>query len=177
MSDSDRQDKLIKAYDQMLEHVRDWVQDVEDTTVPALEKAIDAAREKTSELAELTREETDRVSEYIRRDLVHMGEHLQGDREDLRTWFRIDMELIEDKLKDLFASVADRTTLELQQLRESALHADEWHTGHITGPGVLECQACGEQLHFEKTGHIPPCPKCNATIFKRVSSSGESGSA
>ncbi len=168
MSDTDRQDRLVKAYDQMLEHVRDWIQDVEDTTVPALEKAIDAAREKTSELAELTREESERIGEYIKRDLAHLGDHLETDQQDLKTWFHIDMELIEDKLKDLFSSVADRTTLELQQLRENASHADEWHTGHITGPGVLECLACGEQLHFEKTGHIPPCPKCRATSFKRI---------
>ncbi|PCI18096.1 MAG: hypothetical protein COB62_07115, partial [Piscirickettsiaceae bacterium] len=36
-------------------------------------------------------------------------------------------------------------------------------------PGTLECIACKQTLNFKKTGHIPPCPKCHKTEFKRHS--------
>lgn len=170
MADEDRKERLVQAYDHMLEGVRDWIQELEDATVPAIEKALDNAREKTMELNELTREEADKVGEYLRRDLLHLGEHLDEKKDDdLRSWFRMDLELIETKLADLFSSVADRTTVELERLREIASLSEFWSTGEITGPGILECTACGEQLHFSKTGHIPPCPKCHATSFKRLS--------
>ena len=170
MAEEDRKERLAQAYDHMLEGVRDWIQELEDATVPAIEKALDNAREKTMELNELTREEADKVGEYLRRDLLHLGEHLDEKKDDdLRSWFRMDLELIETKLADLFSSVADRTTVELERLREIASLSEYWSTGEITGPGILECTACGEQLHFSKTGHIPPCPKCHATSFKRLS--------
>jgi len=168
MTDHDNYDKLIKGYDQMLKRVRDWIQDVEDKTVPAIEKAIDAAREKATELGELSREEADQVSRYVQRDLLDLGEHVSVEDQDLKTWFHIDMELIEDELTDIFSSVADPTTVELLRLREIASLSDYWKTGEITGPGILQCTECGEQLHFHKISHIPPCPKCHGILFKRV---------
>lgn len=175
MADQDRKERLAQAYDHMLEGVRDWLQEVEDATVPAIEKGLDNAREKTMELMELTREESEKVGEYLRRDLLHLGEHLEDKKDqDLRSWFQIDLELIETKLADMFGSVADRTTVELERLREIATLSEYWNTGEITGPGVLECIECGEQLHFNKTGHIPPCPKCHATCFKRITTQSQS---
>ena len=34
--------------------------------------------------------------------------------------------------------------------------------------GVLTCDECGEQMHFSKAGHIPPCPKCKKGHFHRM---------
>jgi hypothetical protein len=173
MTDHENHDKLISGYDQMLKRVRDWIQNVEDKTVPAIEKAIDDAREKAMELGELSREEADQVSRYVQRDLLHLGEHIKEEDQDLKTWFHIDMELIEDELADIFSSVADPTTVELLRLREIASLSDYWKTGEITGPGVLQCTECDELLHFHKISHIPPCPKCRGILFKRVSGANQ----
>ncbi len=63
----------------------------------------------------------------------------------------------------------DKATIELEQLKRRADHLSEWHTGETTEPGALICSICGEEIHFLKTRHIPPCPKCYATLFKRAS--------
>jgi len=39
----------------------------------------------------------------------------------------------------------------------------------VAMPGTFECLNCGERVHLHKAGHIPPCPKCHHTEFKRVS--------
>ncbi|MCP4126955.1 MAG: zinc ribbon-containing protein, partial [Gammaproteobacteria bacterium] len=87
--------------------------------------------------------------------------------EEFRNWFSFDLELIENRLLEMFANVADRTRVELDALAERAREAAFYHTGEITGPGTLICTECGKALHFHKAGHIPPCSKCHATSFKR----------
>ena len=67
----------------------------------------------------------------------------------------------------LLEQAADQTKVELMKLKATAESA-EYHTGEITGPGVLMCDKCGENLHFHDAGHIPPCPKCHDTHFHRL---------
>ena len=50
---------------------------------------------------------------------------------------------------------------------EQAREASFYHTGEVTGPGTLVCAECGKELHFHKAGHIPPCPGCRGTRYRR----------
>jgi isocitrate dehydrogenase len=43
----------------------------------------------------------------------------------------------------------------------------DYRSGEITSAGTLTCNACGHEMHFKKTGRIPPCPKCHATEFRK----------
>lgn len=163
-----QQERLIQAYDRMMERVKHLTDVAEEKLRPTLAEAVEQAREKAVELGEITREEAKTVGEYFMRDMRDLGEYLNETGAELKTWLRIDLELIEARLLDLFASVADKTRVELAKLAERAREATFWHTGEVTGPGTLVCTACGERVHFHKTGHIPPCPKCHGTQFKRV---------
>ena len=170
MSSNDQQDpfdRLVAAYEKMLERVDDTFEKAQETTLPALKKNIEHAREKAVELGELTREEAEKIAGYLERDMKDAGEFLAETGEEFRDWFRFDMGLIEDRLLEMFASVADQTRLELEKLAEQARQASTYHTGEITGPGTLVCSGCGKELHFKKTGHIPPCAKCHGTEYKR----------
>jgi len=156
--------RLIEAYNRMMERVREVVGQEAD----ALRQAVDHAEEKAVELGELTREEAERIGGYLVRDLHDAGEYMAETGEELKGWLRFDLEKIEAQVLTLFAEVADKTTVELAALAERARHAGERRTGQVTGIGTLKCTACGELLHFQKTGHIPPCPKCHGTSYRRV---------
>ena len=160
----DALDRLVAAYDRMLERVHD----AEHATLPNLRKRVDVAREKAVELGELTREEADRIATYLQRDLRDAAEYLHDTGEELGAWLRFDLKLIERRVLDMFANVADRTRVELAELAERARQASLYHTGEITGPGTLYCTACGRAMRFHKAGHIPPCPSCHATQFQRA---------
>jgi len=157
-------EKLVAAYEKMLERVNK----LSDKTTPALNNAIDHARETAVELGELSREEAEKIGVYLERDMKDAADFLVETGQEFKDWFKFDVELIEARLFDMFASVADKTSLELRQLAESGKRKRLLHTGEITGPGTLLCTACGEELHFRKAGHVPPCPKCRATEFKRA---------
>lgn len=171
MSDSGRHggdERLLHAYNRMLEHIKTLGDRAEKRARPALRHLIDAAELKMIELNELTREEAVKIGAFIERDIGHAAAYLnRPQNRELIDWFRFDLGLIEARLLELFTGVADRTRLELLALEQQARRASEYHTGEISGIGTLYCSACGEALHFHATGHIPPCPKCRGTTFMR----------
>lgn len=168
-------DRLVGAYEAMLGRVSEAAETAEKKTVPWLREALGDAREKAVELGELTREEADRISRYVERDLHEAASFLAESGQEFRDWLSFDWQLMQNRMLDMFAGMADQTSQALKGFADQAREASLYRTGEITAPGVLECTVCGEELHFEKTGHIPPCPKCKATTFRRKSQRHDEG--
>ncbi len=161
--DENQPNQLVEAYIRMLERVQQRLQEPGET----IDRAITSARDQAIKTDELGQDEARRIAHYIQRDLKDLGGHLQSPEEDLKGWLHIDLSLIEASIRDLLFSVADQAGPQLA----SFAHQGEplyWHTGEITGPGVLECVQCREQLTFTEPSKIPPCPKCHDTEFVRV---------
>jgi len=157
--------KLIEAYNNMLHRIADSLSSAGDKLKPTLDESL----EEAAALNELGREEIDTISGYLRRDVEAAAQWMAEDGQELADWLRFDVEQVEARALEAFTQLADSTTLELKQLEQQANAVGEWHTGEITGIGTLVCMKCDEELHFHKTGHIPPCPKCHGSRFKRHS--------
>lgn len=171
MSKDETPQHLRQAYNLMLERAKEIMRKSGDR----LENAVDQARDTAQELGELTRDEADLLAQYVKHDLQDLGDFLSDPKGDLRAWFRMDSDLIEASIRDLLFSVADQTSVQLAEFARNAGRPGTLHTGEMTAPGVLECTNCTEQLRFTKIGHIPPCPNCHNTEFRRLreTSSGE----
>jgi hypothetical protein len=170
MSDSDPKDsqqRAIAAYNRMMDRVKTALEGSGQDTLPKLREGIAKAVRSAEQLGELSRDEAEKIAAYLQRDLHDAGEYLAETGRDLRSWLRFDVELIEDRLWDLFSSVADRTRLEWLELAQRAEKGPSYSSGEITGPGTLRCSACQQDLHFHATAHIPPCPHCHGTNFIR----------
>ncbi|MFK5914225.1 MAG: zinc ribbon-containing protein [Woeseiaceae bacterium] len=158
-------DKLLKTYHTMLDHMK-------ETALPTLSENIKRAAEKASELGEATKEEAEKLGEYIQRDFEDAGHYLSDyvakNGPELENWIKDELEFAEGQFAEVFATLADKTRLELDALAERARQVGVWRTGEITHVGILYCKSCNEALHFKKPGHIPPCPKCRGTEFKKV---------
>ena len=113
-------------------------------------------------------EEAEEIGNYIKRDINDAAEYLMETSHEFSEWLMLDIDIIEQKVLELFLSVADKTRLELEQLARPRCELSQYSTGEITGPGSLMCETCGEIIHFTTTGHIPPCPKCHKTCFRRA---------
>jgi predicted RNA-binding Zn-ribbon protein involved in translation (DUF1610 family) len=168
MHSSSTKEHLISAYHHMMERVKQALDTAEHKAIPSLEHAIHKARETAVALGELSRDEAERVGEYLKRDIHDFAEHLNKTSSEYRSWFHMDLELIEVKLLDLMTQVADKTRLELTKLATEARAPRLYNTGEISGPGSLQCCSCGETLQFTKAEHIPLCPQCHATEFIRL---------
>lgn len=171
MSDQDERgfgDRMIDAYHRMLERVKHFIEEAEKGAGPTVEHAIENAKETATELNELTREEADRIGDYIRRDLEEAATFVTRTGRELGAWLRFDLEAVERGLADIFSHAVDQTRVELEEFSRRADAMGEWHTGEITAMGTLQCKSCGELVHFQRIGRIPPCPKCHGTRFRRI---------
>ncbi|MGW8229347.1 MAG: zinc ribbon-containing protein, partial [Gammaproteobacteria bacterium] len=65
------------------------------------------------------------------------------------------------------ATVLELTSNKLHSLSEKTKEKLTYNTGEMTSAGTLTCQVCGQKIHLKETGHIPPCPKCNGTLFHK----------
>jgi ssDNA-binding Zn-finger/Zn-ribbon topoisomerase 1 len=160
-------DKLVQAYNRMMERVRHALEDAESKALPTIRHSVEKARETAVELEELTHDEAEKVAYYLKRDMQDAGRHLSESSHELADWLRFDIDRIEDQLLDLFSRVADRTSLEWLELQEELQRDPPYHAGEITGPGSLYCTTCNEALHFHHTARIPECPKCGNGTFRR----------
>jgi hypothetical protein len=43
-----------------------------------------------------------------------------------------------------------------------------YKTGEVTHGGTFICKGCEAEIHLKKPGHLPPCPKCSKTEFRRA---------
>jgi len=159
---------LVDAYNRMMARIRDTIETAEASTAPTLQKAIDDARKQAVHLEEITREEAEEIGNYIKRDINDAAEYLMETSREFSEWLMLDIDIIEQKVLELFLSVADKTRVELEQLSHPSEQVNRYHTGEITGPGSLVCMECGQMVHFNTTSHIPPCPKCHKKVFKRA---------
>ncbi len=148
-------EKTLEEFDRGRQHDR----------TPDLHQAIDQAAQ-SSDVQALAGEHAEPLAEALKKDLHAAARYLHDTGKELKDWFGFDVLLLEDRLADLFAKGADQTTVELLKLKQQAALAP-YHTGEITGPGTLVCDACGEVLHFHRAGHVPPCPRCKGTVFHR----------
>lgn len=174
MTESSHSNRLIQAYNRMMERVKIRLEELEQAekeTFPRLHASIEHAAEKAVELGELTREEARLLGGYLKRDLEDAGQYLATTGHDLRTWLRFDLELLEDRMLDFFQWGVDQSRLDLLAFEESSPDAEtvQYRSGEITGPGTLQCDRCGELMVFHAPAAIAPCPACGGEIFVRVS--------
>lgn len=162
-----RDDHLVNAYETMLERTREGIREAEQHA-PKLRDMLDRVRDNMVELGELTREEGQKISEYVQRDIEDAAAFIAESGDDLRQWWRFDLQLVEQRVLDAFTSVADQTSLSLRGWAEQARRASLHQAGQITGPGSLICDHCGAETHFTRTGRIPACADCGGLVFRRA---------
>jgi len=135
-------EKLQHTYQSMLETIEVLVNKEGKT----IREAFDHAKEKLSEIEELSREEIQEISDTVKQDLQSFGDVLVEATDSYKEKMKFDLAYISDSLLDTFTKIADSSTAQLiefknkieQEAREASMdeHTKEhrehqsWHSDH-----------------------------------------------
>lgn len=154
------ENKFIKAYDDLMGHLYEAM----DDTLHSVADALEIAKQKTLALGEHTQDDINRVGDFVMRDVEHAA---ASDHDSLAEWLKFDIDLIENFALSAFLDIADKTRVKLAALEMDAKQYHPYHSGDVASPGTFVCDACGKQLAFKSTSVIPECPECKANSFTR----------
>ena len=161
-------EKLIEAFDHMVENVNQAIHDAEEALAPSVDEMVSNAQSLAHELFSLSKKESERLGKALKRDIKSANKILNQQRKELKDWLSFDLTLVEDKFIELIARAADKTWLDFRDFENESRDASVYNTGEICSAGTLSCVQCSKTMKLTKSSHIPPCPGCHGTEFYRV---------
>lgn len=162
-------EKLLEQYDAFAEKFKDLYLAGKERGKDAMVRAMEKAQSEFSALGEFSATQSELMKKYLTRDLEQTMIDVQEKAHALSDEAKDKLQpsrLRAGALSSL-AYVLDHTSDALHSLMHKTIDAITYTTGEITSAGSLTCQECGSKMHFKKTGHIPPCPKCSGTLFHK----------
>jgi hypothetical protein len=163
-----QQKRELAIHAKLREEITSRLADVrEQLSAETMREALQHARDRIKQAGGYAADTVDKVAAHIETDIVNAA-HRMGPK-----W-----EAFSDKTADLFSVWRDRSTGFLGR----AAHAvSDWiqqagrrigpasyHAGEIAAAGSFECTACGQRMELQTAAHLPPCPQCRKTEFRRI---------
>jgi len=166
MNEKDNTEKeWLRQYDALAARFDKVFQDAKAHSREAMNTALDKAKAELVAAKEISAERGEQLRAYLAQDMEQVLEAARHLGEGARQ--KLDPKRLEAGALASLAAVLERAGKVILELEQKVKKPITCKTGGITSAGTLTCQACGEQVHFEKTGRIPPCPKCKGTVFTK----------
>jgi uncharacterized protein YpuA (DUF1002 family) len=162
-------DHLADGYNKMMERIKSTIDNATEDTPPTLQNAIDKAIHKAHSDKELTQQEAEQIASTIKHDLNDAAEHLMETNSDFTEWLKMDLDALEQKILDLFLSVADHTRMEIKQFIGD-IHDSTYHATELACRGDYQCEHCNNVIHIASVSPLMACPVCKSTEFSRFHS-------
>jgi len=160
--DNDKKNKDdISLYENLAARTAELLEEGKRTLDEAMKKASD----EFTAAGKFSREQAEKFAAYIRRDLSLLGTQADKTRESLKK--AVDPQRVAAGAQSVFARILASTAETLSDWADKTEKQVEYKTGEVTSLGTLTCKACGNAIHMSGTGHIPPCPKCRKTVFRK----------
>lgn len=157
--------RLAEQYDKLASRFNELYLAGKERGREAMTVALDKAREQLTEVGELGKEQGEVLKQYLARDLdqtISDAQHLGEEAKERLHPARLGAGALSS-----LATVLELTSNALHSLSDKTKETLTYRTGEMTSAGTLTCQACGQKVHLKETGHVPPCPKCNGTLFNK----------
>ena len=166
--DINEKDKLVAAFDHMVENVSEAVHNAEEALAPTIDEMVHNAQLLARELFALTQEEAEGLGDTLKRDLHKANKTLNQQGKELKDWLSFDLALVEDRFIDLVARAADKAWLDFHEFEYEDHQASLYRSGEVCSAGTFSCCNCDNTFSLSTTGQIPRCPNCDHDNFYRV---------
>ncbi len=166
MNDFDQKtEKQEQQYDKLARKFNELYLAGKDRGRESMAVALEKAREQLTTLGEFSAEQGEVLKQYLARDLdqtISDAEQLGDEAKE-----RLHPARLGAGALYYLATALEVTSNVLHSLSVKTKEKLTYKTGEMTSAGTLTCQSCGQQVQLKKTGHVPPCSKCNGTLFNK----------
>ncbi len=161
-------EKLVAAFDHMVDQVSEAIHNAEEAIAPTVEEMVHNAQLLARELFVLSQEEAESLATTLKRDMQKANKTLNQQSKELKDWLSFDLTLAEDRFIDLIARSADKAWLDFRAFENEDHQASLYRSGEVCNAGTLCCNHCGANIQLSDAGRIPRCAVCNHGEFYRV---------
>ena len=181
----------LSAYEKLVQQVKANMERLTSTIdAESLKGSIDKATHELKEIGDHSMEAITKAADAMKKDLATSVDHVKPAFESLGKGAEQAFGTLQNTSAEVWAKMAEGTTGALYAWRDwtgtatadflknvSAWSAkmsgqlDEalvYHTGEMTHGGTFKCLNCDSEIVIKKLSHLPPCPKCQQTKFKRA---------
>ncbi|PIX53858.1 MAG: isocitrate dehydrogenase (NADP(+)) [Zetaproteobacteria bacterium CG_4_9_14_3_um_filter_54_145] len=163
MGDAGRMpDEAADQYDQLAEQFKELFESGAEKTSEFAATAMEKAREQLTAAGTFSEEQGKNLKVFLERDFSQMAQTMRDEAKEKLNPARVGA----GALSSLYA-LLNVAGLALSSVAVRTQKALSCRSGEITSAGTLTCVSCDNELHFKKTGRVPPCPKCHATEFRK----------
>lgn len=163
--DDETRARLEKAYDRFAERVLQTLEAGREHGREALETAMETVRAKLAAAGEFSAAQGEQFKRHLRRDLEQSQDYARRIAGEARE--HLHPARIRDGTLAGLAALLQAGGETMRAWSDKAGEAVLYETGEITSAGTLTCLNCGHVLHLDRTAHVPPCPACLGSRFRK----------
>jgi len=155
-------DSAAEQYDELAARFRELFESGAEKTSEFASVAMEKARQQLTAAGAFSEEQGKNLKQFLERDLSQMADAMRDEAREKLSPARVSAGAMAS-----LSALLNMAGSALSSLSEKTQQAISCHSGEITSAGTLTCVACEHELHFKKTGRVPPCAKCHATQFRK----------
>ncbi len=157
-----KQEEAADQYDKLAARFRELFESGAEKSAEFAAVAMEKARQQLTAAGAFSEEQGKNLKTFMERDFAQMAQTM---REEARE--KLNPSRVSAGAMSSLSSLLNLAGSALSSVAEKTQQAISCRSGEITSAGTLTCVACEHELHFKKTGRVPPCPKCHATEFRK----------
>lgn len=162
MDDAGISDQETDQYDEMAARFKELFEAGAEKSAEFAQVAMEKAREQLTAAGKVTEEQGQKLKGFLEKDFGQIADTVRDEAKVKLNPSRLGTGALAS-LSSLMEMAGSALTSAASKAQESL----SCRSGEITAAGTLTCVACKHEMHFKKTGRIPPCPKCHKTEFKK----------
>ena len=161
-----QQKQELAAYQKLRTDVGKLLGDIKDASADTIRDAVDTARNRMRLLEEYTADTVEKAVTSVEKEMIGAGRRAGAQLEDLSARTADLFYVWRDRGSQFLARAATGISDWVQQA-SARLSEQTYRTGEIAAAGTLECSNCGERVTLATPAHVPLCPKCRKSEFRR----------
>jgi len=162
MDDAAVSDKETDQYDEMAAKFKELFEAGAEKSSEFAQVAMEKARVQLTAAGKVTEEQGQKLKGFLEKDF---GQIVDTVRDEAKV--KLNPSRLGTGALSSLSSLMEMAGSALTSAASRAQASLSCRSGEITAAGTLTCVACKHEMHFKKTGRIPPCPKCHKTEFKK----------